>query len=178
MESAQIHHSQFGSDCHHRPPERVSERLTFSSEGNVGFAKIHGALTSRIDQHVRFGAPKDVSKRGGEAQHGVIVDEVWADPTINVSPPRKRHHDHDWGDYSFFAQLIRWDHGRYQIRLGYYRRRAGENWWEFAGQTTVVSDWKTIKTLLGLTLAKKDWFCKSPERRKSRACARLKVTVD
>lgn len=106
------------------------------------------------------GAPKDVHKKGGQAAHGVIVDEVWADPEINDSPPRKVRHRNDWGDYSFCAQLIKWDEGKegYAIRLAYYRRRCDEDCWEFAGQTTVSSNWKTIKALCEKTLSKTGWF--------------------
>jgi hypothetical protein len=43
---------------------------------------IKGELTSRIGRHVRFGAPQDVQQKGGRAAHGVIVDEVWADPNV------------------------------------------------------------------------------------------------
>jgi hypothetical protein len=63
-----------------------------------------------------------------------------------------------WGEYCFCAQLIRWDHDRHSIRLGYFRRRKGESHWEFASQTTVNSDPKTIGHLLGATLAKPSWF--------------------
>jgi len=77
---------------------------------------------------------------------------------MNKSPPRPANAADDWGDYSFCSQLIKWDSGEYSIRLAYYRRRIGEDWWEFASQTTVSSDWRTIKELLGLTLAKKSWF--------------------
>jgi hypothetical protein len=34
------------------------------------------------------------------------------------------------------------------IRLAYYRRRTGEDWWEYASQMTVCSDVATIKTLI------------------------------
>jgi hypothetical protein len=129
----------------------------------MGFAKIHGELTSRIGQPVRFGAPRDVSQRGGGGAEGAIIDEVWADPATNKLPRRAPRSKQDWGDYSFCSQLIRWDDGNHSIRLGYYRRRAGEDWWEFASQTTVVSEWDTIKALLEATLAKKNWFVDSPQ---------------
>ena len=129
----------------------------------MGFAKIKGQLTSRIGCRVRFGAPRDVEAKGGLAGYGEIVDEVWADSKINISPSRKPESDHDWGDYSFCAQMIKWGAGEYTIRLAYYRRRAGEDHWEFASQMTVNSDWRTIKKLLESTLAKKQWFKDDPD---------------
>ncbi len=129
----------------------------------MGFAKIKGHLTSRIGCRVRFGAPKDVEVKGGSAGYGVIVDEVWADPEINLSSPRVPEHNGDWGDYSFCAQLIKWDGEEYTIRLAYYRRRASEDFWEFASQTTVNSDWRTIKVLIERTLTKTEWFRDDPE---------------
>jgi hypothetical protein len=129
----------------------------------MGFAKIKGELTSRIGSRVRFGVPKDVQNTKGEAIYGTIIDEVWADPEINKKPPRNRSSEGDWGDYSFCAQLIKWDNGDYSIRLAYYRRRAGEDYWEYASQMTVNSDWRTIKALLEKTLSKKNWFKDNPE---------------
>jgi hypothetical protein len=70
---------------------------------------------------------------------------------------------HDWGDYSFASQLIRWDSGEHSIRLAYYRRRTGENHWEFASQMTVNSDPATIKLLLERTLAQAAWFASPPQ---------------
>jgi hypothetical protein len=129
----------------------------------MGFAKINGPLTSRIGCTVRFSAPKDVEAKGGSAGYGVIVDEMWADLDINSSPPREAKHNGDWGDYSFCAQLIKWDGEDYTIRLAYYRRRTGEDFWEFASQMTVNSDWYTVKTLLEKTLSKTEWFRDDPE---------------
>lgn len=124
----------------------------------MGFAKIKGNLTSRIGCQVRFGAPKDVEEKGGKPGYGIIVDEVWADPSVNVMPPRKASNDGDWGDYSFCGQLIKWGEADYSIRLAYYRRRAGQDHWEYASQMTVNSDWVTIKKLLEFTLSKEGWF--------------------
>lgn len=129
----------------------------------MGFAKIKGKLTSRKGNRVRFGAPKDVQRGGGGALCGTIEDEVWADENINTSPARAATGAHDWGDYSFFAQRIKCDDGRYLIRLGYYRRRAGEDWWEFAGQTTLCADWHSIKALMEGLDAKPGWFCDQPQ---------------
>jgi len=119
----------------------------------MSFSKIQGSLTSRVGRRVRFGAPRDVQSRGGPAGYGTIVAEVWADPSVNDLPPRPMDDPHDWGDYSFASQLIRWDSGEHSIRLAYYRRRTGENHWEFASQMTVNSDPATIKLLLERTLA-------------------------
>ena len=94
----------------------------------------------------------------------MISDEVWATPEINKA---LRHGACErkgcWGDYSFCAQLIGWDDGDYSIRLAYYRRRCGENGWEYASQMTVNSDWSTIKKLLERTLLKRSWFRDNPE---------------
>jgi hypothetical protein len=130
----------------------------------MGFAKIKGSLTSRIGRPVRFGAPKDVYAKGGQASFGEIVDEVWAKPSENKLPPRKPKHKNDWGDYSFCSQLIKWDENDFSIRLAYYRRRAGEDSWEFAAQTTPNGDPKIIKALLERTLAKKRWFKGNPDK--------------
>jgi hypothetical protein len=129
----------------------------------MGFSRIKGELTSRIGRRVRFGAPKDVLQRGGKAGYGTIIDEVWANPEINKSPPRPPSFEKPWGDYSFCSQLIKWDDGGYSIRLAYYRRRPGEDWWEYAAQMTVTSEWDTIKALLEKTLAKEKWFKDNPE---------------
>jgi hypothetical protein len=130
----------------------------------MGASKIRGPLSTRIGRPVRYSAPKDVHGRGGKAVWGVIEDEVWADESLNTSPARPCEGIEDWGDYSFCAQLIKWNprpdlpDGEHSIRLAYYRRRAGEDWWEFAGQTTVSSDCQTIKALLEKTLARTQWF--------------------
>ena len=129
----------------------------------MGFSQIKGDLTSRIGCQVRFGAPKDVEAKGGKSGFGVIVDEVWADPNINISPSRQPTSESDWGDYSFCAQLIKWNEEEYSIRLAYYRRRAGEDHWEYASQMTVNADWQTIKLLLERTLEKKEWFNDEPD---------------
>jgi hypothetical protein len=124
----------------------------------MGFAKIKGELVSRKGQRVNYKAPNDVRAKGGDYIRGEIIDEIWADETINTSPAKKEFDLHDWGDYSFFAQLIKWDEGGYNLRMGYYRRRAGEDWWEFAGQTTISGEPNGLKSLLEKTLAKKEWF--------------------
>ena len=125
--------------------------------------KIPGNLTSRIDKPVTFGTPKDVGAKGGSPGYGTVVDEVWATPEINTSPARQAQSKDDWGDYSFCAQLIKWGENNHTIRLAYYRRRAGEDWWEFASRMTVNSDWRTIKSLLERTLAKTGWFSDTPK---------------
>lgn len=134
---------------------------------NMSFAKIKGELTSRKGQTVRFGAPQDVHKKQGSAAHGKIIDEVWADERINRSQPHKQScRKHCWGDYSFCSQLIKWNNptedGEHSIRLAYYRRRCGEDWWEFASQMTVTADCKTVRKLLEVTLEKAKWFCNPP----------------
>jgi hypothetical protein len=133
----------------------------------MGFAKIKGNLSSRVNRPVRFSAPQDVEAKKGKPVHGAIEDEVWANESINNSPvhrqPCKRG-SHCWGDYSFCSQLIRWNEpsedGLYSIRLAYYRRRCGEDYWEFAGQTTSTSDCETIRNWLEATLRKTAWFRK------------------
>jgi hypothetical protein len=129
----------------------------------MGFAKIRGPLTSRIGRPVRYGAPSDVHQRGGKPTTGVIIDEVWANPSINSQPLQALADPHHWGDYSFASQLIKWDDGTYAIRLVYFRRRAGEDHWEYASQTTVSSDTATIKLLLERTLARRGWFNDPPK---------------
>ncbi len=115
---------------------------------------IKGPLPPRKGNSVTYGAPKDVATRGGKAVTGRIVDEIWENEATNTEPPKACTGTDDWGDYSFFAQLIKWDSsadlpdGDYSIRLGYYRRRAGEDEWRFAGQTTISSTPAQIKSLL------------------------------
>ena len=130
----------------------------------MGFAKIPGKLTSRIGSRVNFSPPSDVRLAGGVSSPGEIIDEVWVDEALNRSRPRRASPRNDWGDYSFCAQLIQWEDGQRMIRLAYYRRRAGENHWEFASQMTVCSEPETVQRLCKLTLGKKSWF--KPSRRK------------
>jgi hypothetical protein len=83
----------------------------------MSFAQIKGPLQSRIGRPVRFSAPKDVHAKGGPPGHGAIVDEVWADVTVNTSPPHSQPcvDGHEcWGDHAFCAQLIRWSNDRLQ----------------------------------------------------------------
>jgi len=108
---------------------------------------------SRIKSRVCFGAPKDVRRKGGGPAWGTIVDEVWVPDTQATS----QESSGSWGDYGFCAQRIQWDAGGESIRLGYWRRRAGEKHWSFASQTTVTSNPQTIRRLLEATLAR-DWF--------------------
>jgi len=104
-----------------------------------------------------------VRNKGGIAGQGVILDEVWAYPEINESTPHSQPCDqHCWGDYSFCSQLIRWNDDSHSIRLAYYRRRCGEDFWEYASQMTVNADQATIKALCERTLAKEGWFCDKP----------------
>jgi hypothetical protein len=100
---------------------------------------------------VYFGPPGDVRRQGGKGVSGTILDEVWV-PDVEATT------DGTWGRYCFFAQLIRWESGKDSIRLGYFRRRAGENHWEFGSQTTINSNPHTIRELLKQTLAKDEWF--------------------
>lgn len=123
-------------------------------------------LTSRKGQLVTFGPQVDIKEKGGAGWTGKIIDEVWATPDLNKSLP----HTHPCpngplceGDYSFCGQLIEWDDTKgtpfkTNIRLAYYRRRCGEDFWEFGSQTTVCSDPPTIYALLAQTLAKNAWF--------------------
>jgi hypothetical protein len=82
---------------------------------------IQGKLPSRIGCKVYLKPPQDVQKTGGAGFLGEIVDEVWATPELNDSPPRAAS-PNDWGDYSFCAQKIRSvEDGRetFHIRLAY-----------------------------------------------------------
>jgi len=107
---------------------------------------------------VTFGPPGDVKAAGGTSGAGKITGEVWVDEQLNISPARQGSAKDDWGDYSFCAQFIDWGDGKLGIRLAYYRRRVGEDYWELASQTTVCSDPATIKKLCELTLAQSSWF--------------------
>jgi hypothetical protein len=124
----------------------------------MGWAKIKGKLTSRVGRSVNFGPPADVKKAGGGSNTGTIIDEVWVDEKLNASPRNRNTASQNWGDYSFCAQLIEWDYGERGIRLAYYRRRAGEDWWELGSQTTVCAEPAIIKRLCELTLNQKSWF--------------------
>jgi hypothetical protein len=137
----------------------------------MSFAKHRpGPLTSRIGRIVTFSSPKDVAKRGGARRTGTIVDEVWANEAVNRRDPRKLTKKDDWGDYSFCAQLIEWDDDPdvRSIRLGYFRRRAGEQHWEFAAQMSSTSDVKTMERLFKKTLKKSEWFLGASARRKKK----------
>lgn len=135
----------------------------------MSYAKIKGPLKTRIGREVIFGRPKDVRRRIGEGcKTGQIVGEVWENRKINLAKPhRPRHYKNCWGDYSFCAQLIEWcdkdSPPKYQVRLGYYRRRCGENSWELAGQTTVTSEWRRIKRLCEKILDPAKWKGQSPQ---------------
>src|SRR5205823_13890989 len=125
--------------------------------GVMGFARIKGNLETRKGRRVRFGAPKDVRERGGSAFFGTIIDDVFSHPEINSASPHSQPCPKGIecrGDYSFSSQLIKWDNGKYAIRLGYHRRRCGEDYWEYAAQMTITTRCKTIKLLLKRTLAK------------------------
>ena len=124
----------------------------------MGWAKIKGKLGTRIRSSVNFGPPADVRKAGGNPGKGKIVDEVWVDEVLNASAPKRGAAGSNWGEYSFCAQLIEWNDGVRSIRLAYYRRRVGENFWELGSQTTVCAEPELIKRLCELTLAKKSWF--------------------
>jgi len=126
----------------------------------MSFARSQGELTSRIGRQVRFGARQDIQRAGGAAAYGKIVDEVWAGPEINRKPPQPSGLE-GWGDYSFATQLIEWDGPdpkERSVRFVYFRRRAGEDWWEYAAHTTVTADLETTRVLLEKTLAKVMWF--------------------
>jgi hypothetical protein len=109
-----------------------------------------------------FGPPEDVKRKGAGAGAGTIIDEVWADPDLNDAPPHKDCDGQCWGDYSFCSQLIRWDDGTEVIRLAYYRRRCGEDFWEFAAQMTPTAEPEIIKVWFNRTLAKDAWFRTEP----------------
>ena len=119
---------------------------------------IRGKLTSRKGCKVWFKPPRDVAITGGNYLRGEIVDEVWATPDINDLAPRLATSHEDWGDYSFCAQRIRWANGSFSVRLGYYRRRVGEDSWHFGSQTTITTGCDAMKTFLERTLAQNEWF--------------------
>ena len=113
---------------------------------------------SMIGKTVYFDAPGDVKAKGGGAMSGVIVDEVWVPELGQPADAPPTDSPMSWGDYYFFAQRIRWPAGDHSVRLGYYRRRAGETHWEFASQTTINSNPRTVMALLEETLKNRDWF--------------------
>jgi hypothetical protein len=123
---------------------------------------IPSPLRSRIGQPVSFGPPDDVLKAGGGRLSGIVVDELWADPVVNARAVRPSSGAGDWGDYSFCAQRIRWSDGSYSIRLGYYRRRAGEDGWHWGSQTTVHRSPTEMKAFLDAVLSQKQWFESDP----------------
>ena len=111
---------------------------------------------SRIGKRVHFGLPGDVKKKtGGDGPHGTIKDEVW---TLGEEETAEAPPGQSWGRYCFFSQLIEWDSGKRTIRLGYYRRRAGETHWEFGSQTTINAAPATIRALLAGTIVKSEWY--------------------
>lgn len=112
---------------------------------------------TRVKARVHFGAPGDVKKRGGGGMSGTIEDEVWVLQRARTRRGRAARRA-GWGQYCFFSQLIKWDSGKRSVRLGYYRKRAGEDHWEFGSQTTINSSPATIRKLLKRTLAKSEWF--------------------
>jgi len=126
-------------------------------------------LESRIGRPVRYKPPRDAARRGKKGKTGTIIDETWANPKLHTARRHGRNCRHRktqtgcWGDYSFCAQLIKWDHGEHSIRLSYYRRRCGEDKWEYASQMTVDSYWPTIKKLLKITLTQSEWFKDVPQ---------------
>lgn len=122
-----------------------------------------GTLESRIGKPVNFCAPEDVREAGGNGFSGMVVDEVWAEPELNASPPRTRQGVNDFGDHCYCSQLIRWADGTYGLRLAYFRRRPGEAQWIFASQMTVTGEPAVMKALMERTLAREGWFRDSPE---------------
>ncbi len=127
----------------------------------MGYAKIKGKLTSRIGRAVNYSAPNDLKQKGRHgAPHGRIVDDFFVTPSENSKPPHRQPCPNEdcWGDYSFSSQLIEWDDGTHAIRMVYFRRRCGEDWWEYASQHTVSAEPADIKALLEATLSKVHWF--------------------
>jgi hypothetical protein len=125
----------------------------------MGFAQIRGELTTRVGRPVRYGAPLDVHGKGGSHIEGKVLAEVWAEPELNKKPPHTMPCDeHCWGDYSFCSQLLQMNDGRRQLRIAYYRRRCGENHWEYASQMTATGDPDILRRLLERTLEQIEWF--------------------
>lgn len=114
-------------------------------------------LTSTIGNPVNFSCPKDVGQAGGCDCSGTVIDEVWADPPLKDQPPRTASGPSDWGDYAFLAQLIQWKEGGQSVRLGYYRRPAGQKHWRFGSQMSVTITATGMEPFLRSILAKKAW---------------------
>jgi hypothetical protein len=110
-------------------------------------------MLDNIGKDVVFSPPRD--RKGSSKRRGRIEDEVWAEEC---------RQDHVckgpdcWGDYAYSSQLIRWNDGRYSIRLAYFRRPCGGDGYTFASQTTIEDDPSIIQSLLNKTLAKSAWF--------------------
>ena len=111
-----------------------------------------------VGERVHFRAPGDVKKKGGRGTSGTIKDEVWVLDKGRTAEEPATTPRFSWGQYCFFSQLIKWDSGKRSIRLGYYRKRAGEDHWEFGSQTTINSSPATIRALLAETIAKTEWY--------------------
>ncbi len=120
-----------------------------------------GPLKSRIGNRVKHPAPKSTGGKASDA-YGTITDEVWADPELCASEahmPDCAKGDGCWGDYACFAQLIDWDNGEREIRLGYYYRPHAEGrGWRYGSQMTLTMSPGETKTLLSEVLSRADWF--------------------
>jgi hypothetical protein len=92
-------------------------------------------------RRVLFKPPKGMP--GATQMSGTITH--WT--PFRRSTRRRRSRWRGWGEYIFQAQRIHWDDGRNEIRLVYYRRNDSGSPWQFASQTTVSSDLRTIKAL-------------------------------
>jgi hypothetical protein len=119
---------------------------------------IRGKLTSRKGALVSFSPPQSLKDKGVKRMCGRIIDEVWEDEALTLLECREPAGKDDWGDYAFCSQLIEFENGERLVRLAYYRRQAGEDFWRFASQTTITCAPKSIKKLLEKTLAKDQWF--------------------
>lgn len=121
-------------------------------------AKSGDVSISNVGRPVNFSAPDNVKSLGAKDIKGLVIDEIWQDPSFSTRPVRNARSTTDWGDYSLFSQLIKWEDNTTSIRLGYYRRSPGKQNWRFASQWTITDEPAKIRSLLEKTLAKSDWF--------------------
>jgi hypothetical protein len=57
---------------------------------------------SMVGSTVKFGAPGDVKRRGGQPVYGKVVDEVWELESGGAPEARHVENEHHWGEYCFF----------------------------------------------------------------------------
>ena len=87
-----------------------------------------------------------------------IPADIWLNPAIYTSPPRKSRGDDDWGDYAFFLRKIWLHNGAPNVHIGYYRRLPEESTWIFGASYSIEENPKIIKRLCELVIRRREWF--------------------